>query len=187
MPGVATIITRAVRAVLLSLLVSCRLACWPMSPILLLLSMHWGLLLRWSGPGPLLLMHGLDPLQVLLSPKGLPHSILVSNVINTHHVQLNISSESLDKASDSLRLWCDKGLGKSGELGETELILVDDHVTLNGVLKLSQLLVSDVNWDELPEEVCLEGSLSCLVSNHLVGALHGPPPVLRYATEHVCC
>ena len=40
MPRVATIITREVRTVLLSLLVLCRLAYWPMSPILLLLPMH---------------------------------------------------------------------------------------------------------------------------------------------------
>ena len=115
MPGVATIITRAMRAVLLSLWVLCCLARWPMSPILLL---HWALLSRWSGPNPLLLVHGLDPLEMLLGPIGLPHSILVRNVINTRHVQLNISSKSLDEPSDSLRLWCDKGLGKSGELGE---------------------------------------------------------------------
>ena len=102
---VATIITRIVRAVLLSLLVLCRLAYWPMSPILLLLlPMHWGLLLRESGPNPLLLVHDLDLLQMLLGPIGLPHSELVGNVINTRHVQLNISPQSPDEASDSLRL-----------------------------------------------------------------------------------
>ena len=63
MLGVATIITRTVRAVLLSLLVLCRLACRSMSSVLLLLlPMHWGLLSRGSGPEPLLLMHGFDSL-----------------------------------------------------------------------------------------------------------------------------
>ena len=104
MPRVITIITRAVRAMLLSLGVLCRLARWPMSPILLLLPMHWGLLSRGNGPNPLLLVHDLDLLQMLLGPIGLPHSILVGNIINRRHVQLNINSQSPDEASDSLRL-----------------------------------------------------------------------------------
>ena len=93
------------RAVLLSLLELCRLACWSMPPVLLLLlPIHWGLLSRGSGPNPLLLLHDLDLLQMLLGPIGLPHSILVSDVINARHVQLNISSQSPDEASDSLML-----------------------------------------------------------------------------------
>ena len=104
MPGVATIITRTVRAVLLSLVLLCRLACQSMSPILLLLPLHWGLLSRGSGPNQFLLLHDLDLLQMLLGPIGLPHNILVSDFINARHVQLNISSQSPDEASDSLML-----------------------------------------------------------------------------------
>ena len=110
MPGVATIITRTVRAVLLSLVLLCRLACQSMSPILLLLlPMHWGLLSRGSGPDPLLLLHGLNSLKVLLDPKGLPHNILICNVVDTRHMQLDISSKSFGEPSDSLRLWRDEG------------------------------------------------------------------------------
>ena len=41
--------------------------------------------------------------------------------------------------------------------------------------------------DELSEEVCPESGPRCLISNQLIGALHGPPLVLCYTTEHVGC
>ena len=67
------------------------------------------------------------------------------------------------------------------------LILVDGHVTLDKVHELSQLLVSDVNWNELSEEVCLESGPCCLISNQLIRTLHNPPPVLCHTLEHIGC
>ena len=124
---------------------------------------------------------------MLLYPIGPPHSILVGNLVDACHVQLDISSQPLDESSNPLRLWCDKGLCKAGELGETKLILVDSHITLSEVLEFSKLLVSDVDWDELPEEVYLEGGPRCLISNQLTRTLYSPPPVLCYTLEHVGC
>ena len=60
MSGIATIITCAVRVVLLSLLILYHLSCWSLPPELLL--MHYRLLPNQSGPNPLLLMHGLNSL-----------------------------------------------------------------------------------------------------------------------------
>ena len=53
--------TIAVRAVLLSPWILRHLSRWLMPPELLLL-LYCGLLSKWSGPDPLLLVHGLDPL-----------------------------------------------------------------------------------------------------------------------------
>ncbi|XXG53139.1 hypothetical protein AAC387_Pa03g1286 [Persea americana] len=123
MSWIATIITWAVRVILLLVLPLYHLSRLSLSPKLLLL--HYMLLSNQSGPNPLLLMHGLYSLKSFLCPVSSPHGILIGGMVHTSHMQLNAIPQSVDEPSNPLRLRCDQSLREAGKLGEAELILIN--------------------------------------------------------------
>ena len=59
----------------------------------------------------------------------------------------------------------DQSLCEARKLGEAELVLINSHATLDKSLELPKLPLPDMSWNELPEEVHLEGCPSDLISD----------------------
>lgn len=78
-------------------------------------------------------------------------------MVNKNHMQLDVISQPINESSNPFGLRHDQSLGEAGELREAELVLIDGHITLDESLELPELMLSDVSWNELSEEVIPKG------------------------------